>query len=60
MATNNTSTNQQSGQGERGFDWRVASPREVLAASKVTLRRYAREGGAQPVSETPAPTQGES
>jgi hypothetical protein len=60
MDTNNTNANQQPIQGERGLNWRVASPREVLAASKVTLRRYAREGGAQPMNESSTPTQSDS
>lgn len=60
MVANNTNTSQQAVQSERGLDWRVASPSEVLTASKATLRRYAREGGAQPVNESSVRTQSDS
>ncbi|MBC8122151.1 MAG: hypothetical protein H7Y22_09970 [Gemmatimonadaceae bacterium] len=48
MATNHSNIERQAVQGERGLDWRVASPSEVLAASKVKLERYSRESGTLP------------
>lgn len=55
MAAKNVDKEGQNGQKSgRGFDWRVAEPLELLAASRKALERYARESGARPV-ESPIP-----
>ncbi len=59
MAMDGTGMERQVVQVERGLNWRVASPAEVLAASKANLKRYAREGGAQMVNPPATRPEGE-